>query len=336
MARTWLRLVAGNLSSPAFLLRALVVFPKAVLAAESMRREGVGHVHAHYATHPALAAWVIHRLTGIPYSITVHAHDIFVRQAMLRRKVEDAAFVVAISEFNRSFLMRLLGSGVADKIAVIHCGVDPAKYRPRAAAAAGERLELLTIASLQPYKGLAHLVRACAELHARGVRYRCRIVGEGGERPRLEKLIRALGLTGQVELLGGLPQEIVQRLLPEADCYVQPSVVTPAGKMEGIPVAIMEALACEVPVVATAISGVPELVEDGVTGRLVPPAQSAALAAALIEVDRDRATCRGRARLGRARVVGEFNLQRNVARLAELLGASAPRAVAEDSPRPAA
>ncbi|HEX9723557.1 MAG TPA: glycosyltransferase [Vicinamibacteria bacterium] len=318
LARTWLRVVWENHASFRFFARSLVVFPKAVLAAERMRRDGVGHIHAHYATHPALAAWIIHRLTGITYSMTTHAHDIFVDRAMLRTKVADASFVITISDFNRDFLHRHVGEGTRSKLRVVRCGIDPDRYRPAVRPASPERFQMLTIASLQPYKGLRYLVEACKELHDRGIDFRSRIVGEGEERKFLESLIADLGLDGRVEILGGLPQETIERLLPEADCYVQPSVVTPSGKMEGIPVSIMEALACEVPVVASAISGIPELVEHGVTGSLVPPADSRALALALLDVVRDPERFRRRARAGRLRVLKEYRLERNVAEIARL------------------
>jgi hypothetical protein len=101
-ASLWFRTVVGNLPSPGFLSRAVVIFPKAVLMAEEMQAEGLTHIHVHWATHPALTAWIIHQLTGISYSITVHAHDIYVNRTMLEPKIRDAAFVVAISDFNRS------------------------------------------------------------------------------------------------------------------------------------------------------------------------------------------------------------------------------------------
>ena len=104
----WASRCAGNARSPKFLLRTLAVVPAAAWFAVEMERLGVGHVHAHYATHPALAAWVCHRLTGIPYSFTAHAHDLYVERPMLARKARDAAFVVTISEFNRRLLGELL------------------------------------------------------------------------------------------------------------------------------------------------------------------------------------------------------------------------------------
>ncbi|MGH2522290.1 MAG: glycosyltransferase [Anaerolineales bacterium] len=123
-----------NRTSPNFLLRAMALLPKAVYATRLMQREGIRHIHAHYATHPAFVAWVIHRLTGIRYSITVHAHDIFVHTAMLATKLREAAFVVAISEYNREYLARVVGEWVRDKIHLVHCGITPDAYRPRPAS----------------------------------------------------------------------------------------------------------------------------------------------------------------------------------------------------------
>lgn len=312
-----------NIPSPKFFSRAAALFPKAVYAARMMQAEGIAHIHAHYATHPALFAWLIHRLTGIPYSITVHAHDIFVDTTMLATKLREAAFVVAISEFNRQHLSRLVGSWVLNKTHVIHSGVDPARYPRRTPLPAREeRFEILSIGSLQPYKGHRYLIQACILLRGRGIPFRCRIIGEGEERPELQRLIEGVGLQNEVELLGALPQDQVARLLPTADCYVQPSVITSNGKMEGIPVAIMEALACELPVVATALSGMPELVRPGQTGYLVPPADSQSLADALVNLYRDPNAAANLARAGRELVLREFTLAGNVDRLATLFASA--------------
>ena len=151
----------------------------------------------------------------------------------------------------------------------------------------------------------------------RGVAVRVRMVGEGEERPALEAAIAAAGLTDQVLLLGRQPRDRVAELLGEADVVVQPSIVLPSGKTEGIPVALMEALASGVPVVATSVSGVPELVEDGVTGRLVPPGDAEALADALIDIQRDPAGAAWLADAGRARVLASFDLRTNTRHLAE-------------------
>lgn len=308
-----------NRSSPNLLVRAVALLPKAVSLARRMQAEGIAHVHAHYATHPALVAWLIHRLTGISYSITVHAHDIFVRTAMLATKLREAAFVVAISEYNRQHLAQVLGPWVRARTHVVHCGIVASDYEVRTSPPApGEPFELINVGSLQPYKGQRHLIQACALLRERGIALRCRIVGGGKERSALERLIAQAGLESVVELLGPRPQEEVARLLPTAHCYVQPSIITPSGKMEGLPVALMEALACNLPVVATSLSGIPELVRHGETGLLVPPADAAALADALLAVYEDPRGAARMATAGRALVLREFDLRANVTQLAAL------------------
>jgi glycosyltransferase involved in cell wall biosynthesis len=300
-------------------LRAVVLLPQAAYAADLMENEGITHMHAHYATHPALVAWIIQQLTGISYSITVHAHDIFVRQAMLKTKLEDATFIAAISEFNRAYLSEYAGSWVKDKIHIVHCGIVPENYTPaKRTLQAGEPIELITIGSLQAYKGQKHLVDACAHLRDLAIPFRCRLIGEGEERPALEEQIAAHQLTDQVQLLGAKTQEEVAALLATAHCYIQPSIITEAGKMEGIPVSIMEALACELPVVATELSGVPELVRDSQTGYLVPPADAMALAEAVAHVYKNYEEAKQYAANGRQLVLQEFELNHNAQQLSRL------------------
>ncbi len=313
------QVVRENSSSPKFLARALMIFPKAVHMAELLQKQGVRHVHAHYATHPALAAWIIHRLSGITYSVTVHAHDIFVEKAMLGTKLKSASFISAISRYNINHLANLLGDWIEEKAVVIRCGIDPNYYRPRSSRRkSGERLEIIAVGSLQLYKGHSFLVDACAMLRDKGLNFRCRIAGGGELSLPLEEQIECLGLRGQVELLGPKTQAEIAQLLREADCFVQPSVIMPSGKMEGIPVALMEAMATQVAVVATDISGIPELVRPGETGWLVPPEQAGALAEALTEIHASPQETERRAMAGQRLVIDEFELSKNVMNLAAL------------------
>ncbi len=312
----WQRVVMDNLMKPEVLFRSLALFPKAVFLSEQMIRDGIQHIHAHYATYPALVAWAIHQLSGISYSITVHAHDIFVTQVMLKTKLRDAAFIVAISEFNKRFLVERVDPLLEDKIRVIHCGIDPSWYQfEETCGTQPERLEIINIGSLQPYKGQIYLLKACALLKQRGVPFRCRIIGAGPEQKRLERFILQHHLEGQVVLLGAQTQEYVAHTLPKAHCYVQPSVITLTGKMEGIPVAIMEALAAGLPVIATEISGIPELVIDHQTGFLVPPEDEIALADRLQYVFENLEQARAMAANGRQLVLEEYNLAKNVQEL---------------------
>ncbi len=316
--KTWCRGVLGNLPSMKFLVRALVLFPKSVLMARRMEEEGVQHIHAHYATHPALVAWFIHQLTGLSYSVTVHAHDIFVDRTMLKTKMEAATFIAAISHFNRRYLADAVGKDILAKTQVIHCGIDPSWYGRNGQVfdVSSDRFEILNISSLQRYKGQIYLLEACAALKGWGIPFRLRIIGEGEEHPRLERFIAANGLRDEVLLLGGMPQERVALLLETAHCYVQPSVITPDGKMEGIPVALMEAFASGLPVVATDLSGIPELVRPRETGILVPPEDAGALADAVQRVYRNWEDAKQMAIAGKQLVLEEFDLNKNVEQLA--------------------
>ncbi|NIV15806.1 MAG: glycosyltransferase, partial [Aliifodinibius sp.] len=274
-----------NIKSPKFLVRKLYLFPKIIWMAEAMRELKIQHIHAHYATFPAFAAWLIHQLTGINYSITVHAHDIFVDQVMLGTKLGDAEFIIAISDYNREFLVSRLGDWVLDKTYVVHCGINPENYSiTERNYDQIQRLEILSIGSLQPYKGFPYLIQACANLRDRNIPFRCSIIGGGKNYRVLERMILQNRLEKHVFLLGPKTQDQVSKLLAEAHCYVQPSVVTSSGKMEGIPVALMEALASGLPAIATSISGIPELIRPQKTGYLVEQADSSGLAEKLAEV----------------------------------------------------
>ncbi len=319
--RAWRRALLGNLRSPRSLLRALAVVPVAASFARTMLELGVQHVHAHWATHPALAALVIRELTGLPYSVTLHAHDLYVDRTMLGEKLADARAVVTISEYNLDLLRSLYGAAVADKTAVIRSGVDVNVFarhtgRPRSA---DDRFRVLCVASLQDYKGHTYLLEACAQLVSQGVPLACTLVGEGPERPALDQMVSRLGLEGCVFLAGARSSAEVRELLAQADVMALPSVVLSSGLQEGLPVALIEAMAMEVPVVATRVSGVPELVEDGSTGLLVPERDADSLAEAIASLFESPELRRQLARAGRAKVLADHDLQVNVKRLRDLL-----------------
>ena len=320
--RAWALALLGNARSPGFLIRALVVVPRAAVIARRMELRGVRHVHAHWATHPALAAFVVRELTGIGYSFTAHAHDLYLDRAMLRRKIDAARFVVTISRFNRAVLHRLYGRAASTKTAVIPCGVDPRLFRPRLGREIDGTFRVVCVAALRDYKGHRWLVDACSILATRGVPIRCVLVGDGPERRAVEQRVAAAGLGDRVWLLGDQPQDRTRALLEEADVMALPSVVTPRGMMDGVPVALMEAMAMGLPVVSTRVSGIPELVRDGETGLLVPQQDAGALADALERVFRDPKLARRLAARGRAHVLERYNLLRNAEQLRECLMAS--------------
>jgi glycosyltransferase involved in cell wall biosynthesis len=306
-----------HLRSPALLARAIVTVPLAAAHARLIRTRGVQHVHAHYATYPGLSAWVSGRLVGTPYSITAHAHDIFVDQRMLARKLADAAFVVTISEYNRGFLADYVDSG---RIHVVHAGIDPGAYpfMPRAVPSQGP-VRALCVASLQEYKGHAVLFDALADESALE-RVELDLVGAGPLRAALERQVRELGLGDRVRFHGSASEDTVRGLLERADLFVLPSVIARGGQMEGLPVVLMEALASGVPVVATRLSGIPELVSDGSTGLLAAPGDAGSLRDAL-----ERALngdFKPDLQAGRALVEREFDVEDSAARLRELFAAA--------------
>lgn len=316
---TWWEALSGTMGSSKFFLGALVYFPKCVAFAERMRALGVSHVHAHFANHPALAALIVNRLAGIPFSFTAHGSDLHVDRRMLPQKVAAASFVVAVSEYNRALILEEAGDEHREKVVVIHCGVDPAVFAPESTGPAPAQelgaplglrpLCIVCVASLEEVKGHRFLLTACRSLADRGVPFICHLVGDGPLRAKIEARIERLGLASTVLVHGALPRPDVRRMLRTADVSVLASHPTRSGKREGIPVALMEAMACGLPVVASSLSGIPELVDDGRTGFLVSPGDADAIA--------ERLECLAgapalRARMGRAareKVGSSFDLR---------------------------
>jgi glycosyltransferase involved in cell wall biosynthesis/peptidoglycan/xylan/chitin deacetylase (PgdA/CDA1 family) len=332
-----LEALGGTWGSRRLFIGALGTWPRAVRFAYEMQREGVTHVHAHFATHPALAALVVHRLTDLPFSFTAHGSDLHVDRRMLPRKVQAATFVTTVSRFNRDVILRECGERSASRIHVVHCGVDPRCFTPVARDPEQSRLRLACVASLERVKGHTYLIQACRLLRDRGVPVSCHLAGDGPMRRMLERQIERLELTEHVLLLGPRTRPDVVRLLSESDIAVLASHPTRDGRREGIPVALMEAMAAGLPVVATAISGIPELVDDGVTGLLVPSGDARALADALARLAADHALRQRMGRAGRARVLAEFELETTTRELLTLIapGVVPPRVTCSPALAPA-
>ena len=320
---TWWRALSGTWGSANYFLGALAYYPKCVLFAERMEAIGVDHVHAHFANHPALAALVVHELTGIPYSFTAHGSDLHVDRRMLPAKVANASFVVAISAYNRELILEDCGEAHADKVVVIHCGADPSVFagsspedEPRASSKSGA-MKIACVASLEEVKGHRFLLEACRLLVEQGVDVRCDLAGGGPLREDLARLAAELGIADRIRLHGPVPRPEVRRILASADVAVLTSHPTRSGKREGIPVALMEAMMSGLPVVASGLSGIPELVDDHHTGYLVPPGDPWALAERLGRLAASPAL---RARMGaegRRKVTAQFDLERSARLLLE-------------------
>jgi glycosyltransferase involved in cell wall biosynthesis len=280
------------------------------------------HIHAHFAVGANVVAAYLAQLTGRPFSFTTHAVDLFARPLRLCESLGQARFVVTISHYNRAHLERTCGAGAA-KAVVLRAGIDPAPFAvgPRAAS---ERPIVLSVGRLVPKKGHHHLLVALADLHRRGRAFACQIVGDGPEWPALERDIARLDLAGCVTLIGPASQDTVRALLAAADVFALPCIIAPDGDRDGIPVSLMEAMAAELPVVSTTISGIPELVEHDRTGLLVPPGDTTALAAALERLLVDPGLRRAMGRLARERLTPEYDIETTADRLAALFRDAAP------------
>jgi len=328
--------IAGHWRKPERLLRALIACASAAAHARTMRRLRIDRVHAHFATYPALAAWLAGRLIDVPYSFTAHAHDIYVDQLHLRTLAREAEAIAAISDFNRAFLEPYVGDA-RTPVELVRCGVVPAAYafRERMLPRQGP-VRAICVATLNELKGHAVLLDALARGGGELERLELDLVGSGPLEGALREQVARLGLAGRVRFHGTRSEVEVAELLDRADLFVLASVVAQNGRMDGIPVALMEALATGLPVVASRLSGIPELVRDGDTGVLAEPGDSGDLARALRGVLADPEAAMARARAGRRLIEEEFEIERSADRMLELFGANRVRAgaVAASPPAP--
>jgi colanic acid/amylovoran biosynthesis glycosyltransferase len=271
------------------LLRHLAYLAEACYLRRRLAGIGARHLHAHFGTNAAAVAMLGRLLGGPPYSITMHGPEEFDAPGplALREKARHAAFVVAISHFTRSQLCRWCATADWPKIHVVRCGLDGV-FLEGTGTPVPDRPRLVSVGRLAEQKGQLLLVEAAARLRDRGADFELVIVGDGPMRQELEQLIDRLGLRDRVRITGFLDNRAVRRELEAARALVLPSFA------EGLPVVIMEAMALGRPVIATYIAGIPELVESGQTGWLIPAgaveplvdAMAEALAAGPDELDR--------------------------------------------------
>ncbi len=313
------RTVARLLPRPVELAKSLVTCWRTLASATAVADFSPDHIHAHWATYGASAAWLLARTQRVAFSFTAHAHDIFVHDHMLKAKLHDAAFVVAISRFNRDLLLRRFGTESVARVHVVHCGVRPAEFAPDAAAPGDAGADLLSVGRLDPKKGYAVMLDALSELRRRGVLCTAEVIGEGARRPQLEAQRAHLGLESTFALPGAADQPRVRAAMRASRVFVMPCIEAPDGDMDGIPVALMEAMAMGMPVVSTTVSGVPELVIDGETGLLVPPGDPHRLADALQRVLSDAQFAHALGQRARARVESAFDSDREGEKLLALM-----------------
>jgi glycosyltransferase involved in cell wall biosynthesis len=306
-----LRLAAGRGRS------GLRDFAHAGWLAGQLRADGVEHLHTHFISTPADVAELVSRMAGLPFSISAHAKDIYLSNpADLNRKLQAARFTVTCTDFNCQTLRSIAPNASVHRM---YHGINHEVFHPQRRGAPDHVPLILSVGRLREKKGLDTLIDACRLLRERSVKFCCEIVGYGEEQARLEAMIESHGLGAQVCLTGKLTREQVIERYARTTVYVQPSRVAADGDRDGIPNVLLEAMAMGLPVVATRVSGIPELVHDYRNGLLIEPDNPAELADA---VERLILTPELGAAFGaaaRASVTEHFNNDHNLRLVIQLL-----------------
>jgi len=286
-------------------------------------RHGVRHLHAHFASRSGHVAALAATLAGIGYSITAHAKDIYhqdVDRELLKWKLRRARFVVTVTDFNHRHLVDLLGRAdpATRTLVRLYNGVDLDRFRATDRTLATPPL-VVSIGRLVEKKGFGILVDACAILHhEHRADFRCEIIGGGELEKSLRERVREHGLERIVLLSGSLATEAVAERLRASSIVALPCIVAADGNVDALPTALLEGMACGVPLVSTRLSGIPEIVIDGDNGLLVEPDHARGMADALAALLSDPARRSAMGAAGRKRAETLFDLRRNVGALREM------------------
>jgi colanic acid/amylovoran biosynthesis glycosyltransferase len=312
--RAALKLDGWNLPATGY---ALFYLAEALLLGAWLRQHGHTHLHIHFGGPVATVGMLASIAWQIPYSITIHGPEEFydVDKFYLRRKVEHAQFVLCISDYCRSQAMKVSDPAHWKKLHVVRLGVDLQAFAPALPRDRKGPTEIICVGRLVPAKGHLVLLRSVAQLVQSGLDLQLRLIGEGPERSSIEAYIAAQKLEDSVILEGALNHQATRQKLMQADIFVLASFA------EGLPIALMEAMAMEIPCVSTFVAGIPELIRDGHEGLLVPPSSEQTLAVVLQQLTCDLELRRQLAVAGRSRVCESYDLERNLALLADTMRA---------------
>ena len=295
-------------------LKTVIHFCEGVYAAARLHGHPWDLIHAHFVDRAATVALIVSRFLNVPYSVTAHANDIYVNPLLLIEKLSEAKFIATCTGYNQDHLANL-GKGLFDhKLYRIYHGLPVNDYNRRTSTAQKENL-ILAVGQLKEKKGFHYLLRACRILLDQGYNLQCHIVGEGPLRKTLEDNVRQLQLSEAVTLCGALSHPDVIEEYQRANIFVLPSVLGADGDRDGIPNVILEAMAMELPVVSTRHSGIPEVIQDGKNGLLVPTADEATLAQALAQLLDNPNQRKQLGFAARQTVIEKFDIERNAARL---------------------
>jgi glycosyltransferase involved in cell wall biosynthesis len=301
----------------------LAHFAESVLLARELRLRNTEHLHNHFANSAATVGLLATRLLGIGWSFTMHgiSETDYPAGLMLGRKIEAAEFVACVSFFGRAQGMRLVAPEHWERMHVVRCGL-PFDQLPRSGPRDSEAKTIICVGRLSPEKGQAGLLRAFSRLHKARADIRLRLVGDGPDQASLKALAEKLGIASAVTFLGRLSEEQTLAEIAQSDLLALPSF------MEGLPIVLMEAMALGVPVVASRVAGIPELVDDGLSGLLFAPSDWDQLARQIERLLNDQELRGAVAERGKAKVLAEFDARKSATQMGRLFNDNAGSTVA--------
>jgi glycosyltransferase involved in cell wall biosynthesis len=305
------RTIAETIRSPRVLLKSLAVLPKTIRFAALARRRRMTLLHAYWAHLPAFAAEVMSRLSGIEFTTWAHAGgDIYQRtfqtEAALRARMRAARLVFTCNRANLDYFQTLVEPEVLSRVRLLTHGIDLEQFHPTAGKAPAARPVILAVGGFAPAKGHRYLIEACRLLEREGRPFECRLAGTGRLEEQIRRQVHKAGIEERIRFLGQVPHERLPALYREADIFVMPSVIGPAGSRDGLPNVLLEAMASGVASIGSRIASIPEAIEDGRTGLLVPPGDPGALAAAIRRLLQDESLRRSLGAAAVERVTSRF------------------------------
>ncbi|HET55211.1 MAG TPA: colanic acid biosynthesis glycosyltransferase WcaL [Ignavibacteria bacterium] len=270
-------------------------------------------IHAHFANNAALKGYLFSKFTNMPFSCTGHGSELLLYpEPYLKELITNAKPFITISNYNKKRLIEKYNLS-SDQIVVNYCGIDTDYFKKPEKREKPDYFSILSVTALKKVKGVTYLIEACRLLKEQYISFTCQIIGGGSEYDSLFNLIQESGIEDCTTLLGIKTQSEIREYLSISDVFVLPSI------SEGIPVAVMEAMAMEVPVIASNITGLPEIIEDGISGYLVPPKDPQALAGKIIELYKNPGLCEKFGQTARKTVKEKFNLTKNTDNFIKLI-----------------
>ncbi len=319
--KTLAQLLFRSYQQPSVFLKTLVIFPKSVFFAHLIEQQGgYQHLHATFASHNTTCAFIVSKLTNIPFSFTIDAYDLYVETALLAYKLEQAIFSTAISAFNIKEIQTRYG----DKVKLPHVirrGIDLQRFKPIQNSQNLEEdhtFKLVCVGALEEKKGHKFLIEAISMLKKQNIHLQAVFIGGGDLRQTLENQVASLGLQQEIEFKGAQTEEEVIDAYQHCDCGVLASIITKTKRTEGIPNALMEAMACQLPVVGTKVAGLAELIDDGINGFLVEEQNALALAKAIAFIKNNPKKAQEFAIEARRKIEKDFNMQINPPKIVNL------------------